>query len=104
MSNPHPSIPPEAWRPARRLAEALRRPIERFLHVEAAGGIILLVAAAIALLWANSGWHDGYERLWHTQITLGAGEWSFNKDLHFWINEGLMTVFFLVVGLEIKRV
>ncbi len=51
----HPTVPPEAWRPATRLADAIRRPIERFLQVEAAGGIILLVAAAIALIWANSG-------------------------------------------------
>jgi len=99
----HPSIPPEAWLPARRFAETLRRPIERFLHVEAAGGIILLAAAAMALVWANSPWHASYEALWHTDITLGLGRWAFTRDLHFWINDGLMTVFFLVVGLEIKR-
>jgi NhaA family Na+:H+ antiporter len=71
--------------------------------VEAAGGIILLIAAAVALLWANSGLHESYQALWHTGITLGRGNWTFREDLHFWINEGLMTVFFLVVGLEIKR-
>jgi len=99
----HSTVPPEAWRPATRLADAIRRPIERFLQVEAAGGIILLVAAAIALIWANSGFHQSYEALWHTYITIGIGDWTLRKDLHFWINEGLMTVFFLVVGLEIKR-
>jgi NhaA family Na+:H+ antiporter len=73
------------------------------MHVEAAGGIVLLVAAAVALIWANVGLHESYDDLWHTPITLGLGEGVFTQDLHFWINEGLMTVFFLVVGLEIKR-
>lgn len=101
--DPHPTAPPEAWLPARRLAQAVTRPVERFLHVEAAGGIILLAAAAIALSWANSPWGDSYEHLWHTPISLGIGSWVVEHSLHFWINELLMTVFFLVVGLEIKR-
>jgi NhaA family Na+:H+ antiporter len=78
-------------------------PLERFLHVEASSGIVLLIAAAVALVWANSGWHAAYEALWHTPIHLGAGEWVFKKSLHFWINDGLMAVFFFVVGLEIRR-
>ncbi len=102
-SRPHPTAPPEAWLPARRIAMAVARPIERFLHVEAAGGIILLAAAAIALVWANSPWSASYEALWHTHIAVGIGNWQLDKTLHFWINEFLMTVFFLVVGLEIKR-
>jgi NhaA family Na+:H+ antiporter len=100
---PFPTVPPEAGRTAVRVARAIGGPIETFMHVEAAGGIILLVAAAAALVWANSGWHESYEHLWHTMVGLRIGGWGFERDLHFWINEGLMTVFFLVVGLEIKR-
>jgi len=79
------------------------RPIERFLHVEAASGILLLSAAAVALVWANSPWAASYDTLWHTPIRFGAGEWTVEKSLHFWINDLLMAVFFLLVGLEIKR-
>jgi NhaA family Na+:H+ antiporter len=95
--------PPEAWRPARTAAQAVAQPIERFLHVEAASGILLLVAAAVALVWANSGFGQSYVDLWHAPLTIGLGSWTMDKDLHFWINELLMTVFFLLVGLEIKR-
>jgi NhaA family Na+:H+ antiporter len=99
----HSSSPPEAWRGATRLARSVRGSIDRFLHIEAAGGIVLLAAAAIALLWANSPWGDSYDRLWHTHISIRIGDWTFDESLHFWVNELLMTVFFLVVGLEVKR-
>ncbi len=102
-SSPLSTSPPEAWKPARRAAKAMFRPVEQFLHVEAASGILLLAAAAIALIWANSRWFESYEHLWHTPLTVGLGAWSMEHDLHFWINELLMTVFFLLAGLEIKR-
>jgi NhaA family Na+:H+ antiporter len=95
--------PPGSWRAARRLAERARAPVERFLAVEAASGILLLAAAAIALLWANSPWGSSYVALWHIPLGLSIGSFSFAPDLHFWINDGLMTVFFFVVGLEIRR-
>ena len=101
--NRYPTLPPGASRSAHDFALAVRRPIEDFLHIEAAGGIVLLVAATIAVLWANSPVADWYQALWHTPIGLSLGGWSFSRDLHFWINDGLMTVFFLVVGLEVKR-
>ncbi|WP_437338593.1 Na+/H+ antiporter NhaA [Sorangium sp. So ce394] len=94
---------PGTWAPARRIAERVLGPIERFLHVEAASGIVLLVASVVALAWANSPWGDAYEHLWHLPITIGAGSLVFTQPLHFWINEGLMTIFFFVVGLEIRR-
>jgi NhaA family Na+:H+ antiporter len=97
------AAPPEVWRPARHAARALFRPIESFLHVEASSGILLLVAAAVALVWANSGWRASYEHLWHTPLSIRLGQWSMDQDLHFWINDLLMTVFFLLAGLEIKR-
>ncbi|NIM51613.1 MAG: Na+/H+ antiporter NhaA [Gemmatimonadales bacterium] len=96
-------IPPEAWLPARRVALAMRRPVERFLEIEAASGIVLLLAAAVAIAWANSPWAGSYEKLWHTPIRAGVGEWTMERSLHFWINDLLMTVFFLLAGLEIKR-
>jgi len=99
----HPTSPPEAWHRAALLARSVKGSIDSFLHIEASGGIALLAAAAIALLWANSPWGGSYDQLWHTHISIGIGEWRFDESLHFWVNELLMTVFFLVVGLEIKR-
>jgi NhaA family Na+:H+ antiporter len=98
-----PPVAPETWEPARRVAEKILRPLERFLHVEAASGIVLLVAALVALVWANSPWSSSYEALWHMPITLGAGSLVFTQTLHFWVNDGLMAIFFFVVGLEIRR-
>ncbi len=101
--NPYPTLPPGASGSAHDFALAVRRPIEEFLHIEAAGGIVLLVAATLAILWANSPFAGSYSALWHTPLGLSLGSWGFSRDLHFWINDGLMTVFFLVVGLEVKR-
>jgi NhaA family Na+:H+ antiporter len=98
--------PPLPWEPARRLARQARRafaPIEHFLAIEAASGILLMAAATIALVWANSPWRASYEALWHTPIGFCIGAFRFERDLHFWINDGLMTIFFFVVGLEIRR-
>jgi NhaA family Na+:H+ antiporter len=75
----------------------------RFISVEAMSGVVLLAAAAIALAWANSPWASAYEALWHLQLGLGAAKFLPAGDLHFWVNDGLMSVFFLVVGLEIRR-
>jgi NhaA family Na+:H+ antiporter len=79
------------------------RPLERFLHVEAASGLVLLVAAVAAVTWANSPWAWAYEALWHTPLVVGVGDLVSRQTLHFWINEGLMTIFFFVIGLEIRR-
>lgn len=95
--------PPGAWSPARSLARRALAPVERFLAVEASSGILLLVAAAIALIAANTGLRPYFEALWHTPLGLRLGPWAFERDLHFWINDGLMTIFFFVVGLEIRR-
>jgi Na+:H+ antiporter, NhaA family len=85
------------------LAERLFAALQRFLHIEAVSGAVLLVAAAIALIWANSPFAASYDHLWHTPVSLGIGDRTFSQSLHFWINDGLMTVFFLVVGMEIRR-
>lgn len=71
--------------------------------MEAAGGIVLLLCTIIALLWTNSPWATSYEIIWQTKITVGIGNWTLSKPLILWINDGLMAIFFFVVGLEIKR-
>ncbi len=75
----------------------------RFISVEAASGIALLLAAAVALLWANSPLVHYYHALWHLPLGFGLERYLPEHDLRFWVNDGLMTVFFLVVGLEIRR-
>jgi len=95
--------PPEAWPRARRLARTVSQPLERFVRIEASSGIILLTTAVVAIVWANSPWAESYHALWRTPFSLGLGSWVFERDLHFWINDFLMAIFFLVVGLEIKR-
>jgi len=88
---------------AQLLAERAFATLDRFLHIEAVSGIVLLIAAAIALIWANSSLAPSYHALWHTPLSIGLGSWVFSQSLHFWINDGLMTIFFLVVGMEIRR-
>ncbi len=78
-------------------------PLRNFLRTESAGGVVLLVAALVALVWANSPWKASYEDLWHTRLAISLGERSLDLDLREWVNDGLMAIFFFVVGLEIKR-
>ena len=85
------------------LAERAFATLHRFLHVEAVGGVVLLVAGATALIWANSPLAHSYQDLWQMPLSVGIGEFVFSRSLHFWINDALMTVFFLVVGMEIRR-
>lgn len=88
---------------ARLLADRSFQAFERFLHIEAASGVVLLAAAVVALVWANSPAAHSYHDLWHAPVTFGIGPFVVSKSLHFWINDALMTVFFLVVGMEIRR-
>ncbi len=88
--------------PHRPLLQRVAAPVLRFFEVEAAGGIVLVIAAALALIWANSPWGDAYERLWNTRISLDLGALVIIEDLRHWINDGLMVLFFFVVALEIK--
>ena len=78
-------------------------PVQRFLALDAAGGVLLMVATALALAWANSPWRDSYHAVWHTPAGVRVGDLAFEQSLHFWVNDGLMTIFFFVVGLEIRR-
>ncbi|HYM97774.1 MAG TPA: Na+/H+ antiporter NhaA, partial [Candidatus Sulfotelmatobacter sp.] len=83
--------------------DRLLAPFREFSAREASGGILLMGAALIALVWANSPLAESYVSLWRTPLTIGFGDVALSKSLHLWINDGLMAIFFLVVGLEIKR-
>lgn len=78
-------------------------PLEAFFHSEAAGGVSIAIAATVALLWANSPWSAGYDALWATKVQVGSAGFGLEKQLVVWVNDLLMAVFFLLVGLEIKR-
>ena len=83
--------------------ERFMRPIEEFATIQSSGGLVLLACAVAGMALANSRWSAVYESLLHANLGLTAPSWSLVKPLHFWINDGLMAVFFFVVGLEIKR-
>jgi Na+:H+ antiporter, NhaA family len=89
--------------PGQRPIDAVIRPFQEFAHTEASGGVLLLAFTVVALVWANSPWSHSYHELWHTTVTAGFGKYVLAKPLELWINDGLMAVFFFVVGLEIKR-
>ncbi len=99
----------EAWSGGdTRLARTVVRPMVRFLAQEAASGVLLLLATAIALIWVNSPWADSYRQLWETELLIQIGDWvplthgGIPWSLEYWVNDALMVLFFFVVGLEIK--
>ncbi len=73
-----------------------------FAGTESATGLVVVAAVVVALVWANLG-PGGYESLWTKKLTVGLDPWGLSKDLRHWVNDGLMTLFFFVVGLEVKR-
>jgi len=77
-------------------------PLTEFLRTEAASALMLVAGIVIAIAWANIS-DTGYESFWHTHFYLGVGSVGINQDLRTWLNSGLMTLFFLVVGLETRR-
>ena len=93
------------WRDSDRFVpRAFVRPALRFTQVEAAGGLVMLAAAIVALLWANSPWYHGYEAMLRAPFVFQLGHVvQLDMDVHALINDGLMTLFFLLAGLEIKR-
>ncbi len=78
-------------------------PFQRFAQLESAGGIVLIACALVALFMANSPWAEAWHHLWETELSVGIGGLGVSYSLHHWINDGLMAVFFFLVGLEIKR-
>jgi NhaA family Na+:H+ antiporter len=79
------------------------RPALSFMSTEASGAIVLLAATIAALVWANSAWGDSYFEFWETHIEISIGGFHFDESLKHFVNDGLMAIFFFVVGLEIKR-
>lgn len=99
--------PPEGLRPtwsrsSRPLPRRVVQPLQAFLQTEASSAVLLLVATALVLVWANLP-GDSYQRFWGTDLTIRVGARAITHDLQGWVSDGLMTLFFLVVGLEIKR-
>jgi Na+/H+ antiporter NhaA len=100
------STPAEAARTlTRRTAwgRNLPAPLRTFLETESSGAVFLLAATIAALVWVNSPWGSSYESLWTTELSLQLGDWGIEGDLRYWVNDGLMAFFFLVVGLEVRR-
>jgi NhaA family Na+:H+ antiporter len=91
--------PLEDATPVKRLV----RTFQEFARLEASGGILLIGCMVVAIAWANSPWSGSYFHFWHTDPTFGFAGRLLSQPLHFWINDGLMALFFLLVGLEIKR-
>jgi NhaA family Na+:H+ antiporter len=84
-------------------ADKIITTFQNFAHSTSAGGIVLILVTVLAMIWANSPYADSYFALWHTQFTIGFEGFALSKHLSHWINDGLMAIFFFVVGLEIKR-
>ncbi|MCC6642932.1 MAG: Na+/H+ antiporter NhaA [Deltaproteobacteria bacterium] len=97
-------MPKSVSRPSQpKLADRLAGTFQRFVAIEAASAILLLLATALALVWANSPWQASYERFWNTPIGVRFGDGSFTLSLLHAVNDGLMALFFFVVGMEIKH-
>lgn len=86
----------------RPLARYVARPLREFLRVETSGSVLLLLAATVALVWANSPLSDSYFSFWHTELSIEVGSLHLHESLQHWVNDALMVIFFFVVGLEIK--
>ena len=84
-------------------ARNVTAPLRDFLSTETGGALVLLAATVAALVWANSPWPHSYESVWTTKLSIRLGSAGISQDLRHWVNSGLMTFFFLVIGLEAKR-
>lgn len=108
-SNNHPTDPTDDAKaehlnaPLEKMFDKIVTPFEEFIHRQTTSGMLLLACTVVALIGANTMFYDEYQHLLHTHLRVGIGDWTLDKTLHHWINDGLMTLFFFVVGLEIKR-
>ena len=94
---------PRALKEPASFVRAVRVPIQSYIHTEEVGAVVLLLAAATALGWANSPWSESYADFWHTHLSFDIHIFAISEDLAHLVNDGLMAVFFFIVGLEIKR-
>lgn len=83
--------------------EKIIAPVHRFINLEYTGGIVLCCSVLVAIIWANSSFADAYHHLWEINFSVGFAGFTLNHPLHIWINDGLMALFFFVIGLELKR-
>lgn len=89
--------------PLEKVFDKIATPFEEFIHQETTSGVLLLICTVVALAVANTFLLESYQHLLHTHFGFTIGNWQLEKTLHHWINDGLMALFFFVVGLEIKR-
>lgn len=89
--------------PWERAFDSFVTPLEEFIHRQTTSGVLLMICAVIALIIANSPLHEGYQHFLHTKLSLNFGSGAFSLSIHHWINEALMALFFLIMGLELKR-
>jgi len=83
--------------------DKLISPVNRFIHLEYTSGIVLFFGVVIALIWVNSPYSDSYRHIWDIEFSVGFKGYLLTHPLHLWINDGLMAIFFFVIGLELKR-
>jgi len=91
------------YAPWEKTFEKVATPLEHFIHAQTTTGIVLIFMTIVALILANSPLHDVYEQIFHLSISLNVGSWKLSHTIHHWINDGLMAIFFFLIGLEIKR-
>ena len=91
------------YAPWEKTFEKIATPFERFIHAQTTTGLVLMVMTVVALLLANTPLTEEYAEFFHTHIDLSVGSWNLSHTIHHWINDGLMAIFFFIIGLEIKR-
>lgn len=83
--------------------DRILEPVNKFIHLEYTGGIVLLSCVVLAILWANVAGIESYHHVWEQHFKIGLGTFTLDEPLHVWINDGLMAIFFFLIGLELKR-
>ncbi len=93
----------QIYAPWEKAFKKVSTPLEHFIHAQTTTGIILMFMTVLALVLANSALTQDYADFFHTEVEFVVGSWHLEHTIHHWINDGLMTIFFFIIGLEIKR-